>query len=129
MFMICIETPELYHIVPYVSNTLNERCNFYDIYNIKMNNPTEFSNLHRTLLKYNWSKCVYNTKSFDDNTGKEKFNELNKKRIDKGQKIYVKNRLDLIKKYVMLPVWEPIQFCLGLNTVNFYDRCLHDGKK
>jgi len=127
--MISTETPDLFSMTPFVLKILNERCNFYDILNTKLNSPKEFNDIHKTLLKYNWSKWVYNYKTNDDKTGEVKYVELVKKRIEKNQKIFIMSRLDLIKKYIIIPVWEPIQFCLGLNIVNYYDRCVPNSKK
>ena len=128
MFIISVDNPELHSMTPYVLKNLNEKCNFYDLFNDKLNSPSEFAECHKIVLKYNWSKWVYNLKTYDDKTGELKFVENTRKRIEKGQKIFVKSRLDLIKKNIIIPVWEPIQFCLGLNIINFYDRCLPNAK-
>ncbi len=115
-------------MVPFVLTLLYQKFNFYDVFKYKINTPIEFNEVHKIYNKYNWSKWVHNIKTFDKN-GTLRFTETTKKRVEKGQKIFIRPRIDLIKHYLIYPVWEPIQFCLGLNIMNYYDKCNPDAQK
>jgi hypothetical protein len=116
---ICFENQELSSMLPFIFKTISSSLYAYDIFNEKIENPDEFQDIHRKLLKHSWKKISFNTTSnFED---KKEMKENSKKRIDKESKLYVVNRLKSIKKYSLNSVWEPIQYNVYLNLMHFYN--------
>lgn len=113
----CFENQDISNMLPYIFKEINSRFNVYDIYNDKIDNPSHFNEVHKKLTKSNWKHISFHScLTTDDKTAMQ---ETNKKRIDKELKLFVTNRLEEIKKYSLSPLWEPIQYNLYLNYINY----------
>ena len=116
--MICIENPELNNIVPFLISNLLEKFNIYDILNSRLNSLEEFTIQHREIKRNDWKKIVFNTYSPNLIFNKTIF----KKRVEKGLKLGVKSRIDPLRPYLLLPVWENIQNNLLKQIIYFYTK-------
>jgi hypothetical protein len=116
---VCFENSELTNLLPFLFKEINAKFFVYDIYNEKIENPSDFQEIHKTLVKSNWKKISFNSLPMFIEDKKE-MKETSKKRIDKDFKLYVVNRLNDVKKYLLTPIWEPIQYNIYLNLLNFY---------
>jgi len=116
--MICIENPELYNIVPFLINDLLDKYNVYDILNSRLNSVEEFNTQHKEIKRNDWKKVIFNTCS-----NNLVFNKtIYKKRVEKGLKLSVKNRMNPLRPYLLLPVWENIQNNLLKPIIYFYTK-------
>lgn len=116
--MVCLENPDLNNIVPFLMNDLLEKYNVYDILNVKLNNIEEFMNQHKEIKRYDWKKIIFNTYSQNLVFNKT----IYKKRVEKGQKLLVKNRINSLKSHLLIPVWENIQNNLLKQIITFYSK-------
>jgi len=116
--MICIENPELYKIVPFLINDLLDKYNVYDILNSRLNSVEEFMTQHKEIKRNDWKKIVFNT--YSNNLV---FNKtIYKKRVEKGLKLAVKSRMNPLRPYFLLPVWENIQNNLLKQIIYFFTK-------
>ena len=115
---ICLENPDLTNIVPFVINELQDKYNVYDILKMKLNSAEEFLIHHKELKRNDWKKISFNTYS----QNMVFIKTIYKKRVDKGHKLIVKNRLNTLRPYILLPVWENIQNYLIKQIIFFYSK-------
>jgi len=115
-----------------------------NIFDDKLENLDQFNKIHKTIIKSNYkdigfysslkcfenefsensiknyTKCynfIYNTENIPIN-----FNENNRKRIDKDNKLIVLKRKNLYKKYDLFKKWSVIQNNILKNFINFYQK-------
>ena len=123
--MTALENNDLLNIVPYVFSEILDKYNVYDTLNVRINNLEEFLNYHREIKRYDWKKICFNTYTPNNVFIKTIF----KKRVDKGQKLSVKNRINSLKGHILLPIWENIQNNLYKNVIQFYSKANFDLKR
>ena len=116
--MICFENPDLYNIVPFILNDLLDKYNVYDVLNLRINTQEDFIAHHKEVKRYNWKKISFNCYSPNMQFVKTIF----KKRVEKGQKLVVKNRTNSLKQFLLSPVWENIQNNLYKQIITFYTK-------
>ena len=114
--MICLENPDLINIIPFVLNELLDKYNVYDILNVKLNSAEDFMNQHKELKRYDWKKISFNTYSQNFTFIKT----IYKKRVEKGHKLVVKNRINVLRPFLLIPVWENIQNYLYKQIISFH---------
>jgi hypothetical protein len=117
-FVICLDNPELQNIVPFILNELVEKYHVYDILNVKINSFDEFLKHHKEVKRFDWKKNSFETYTQNNTFVKTIF----KKRVEKGNKLVVKNRISNLRPFILTPVWENIQNNLYKSIVNFYSK-------
>jgi hypothetical protein len=106
-------------MLPVIFNELKKTLFVYDIYNEKIENPDQFDICHKKIIRSKWKRIVPYVMSANEED-KNNAQESNKKRIDKEYKLYIKKRTSEISHLLIDPVWEPLQYNLFLNIINFY---------
>jgi hypothetical protein len=115
---LCFENPDLLNLLPFLFKEISSKFFVYDIYNEKIENPEVFKDIHKRLTKSYWNKNAYYAVPLSED--KKDMKETNKKRIDKEFRLFVKNRLGGVERYMLNSIWEPIQYNLYLNLYNYY---------
>jgi hypothetical protein len=115
---ICFENTELVNMLPFLFKEITPKLYVYDIFNEKIENPEMFLNIHKKIAKSLWKKHAYF--AVPQNQDKSEMKETNKKRVDREFKLYVVNRVEGVKNFLLNSIWEPIQYNLYMNLCNFY---------
>ena len=105
-------------MTPFLFNELFDKYNVYDILNTRLNTIEDFLNQHKEIKRYDWKKLIFNTHSQNLDFVKT----IYKKRVEKGHKLFVKNRINSLRPHLLLPVWENIQNNLYKQIINFYTK-------
>jgi hypothetical protein len=115
---LCFENRELLNMLPFLFKEITPKLYVYDIFNEKIENPQMFMEIHKKITKSLWKKHSYFAVA--QNEDKSEMKETSKKRVDKEFKLYVVNRIQGVKNFLLNSIWEPIQYNLYMNLCNFY---------
>lgn len=115
---LCFENRELVNMLPFLFKEIIPKLYVYDIFNEKIENPLMFMDIHKKITKSLWKKHSYFAVAHNED--KSEMKETSKKRVDKELKLYVVNRIQGVKNFLLNSIWEPIQYNLYMNLCNFY---------
>lgn len=115
---VCLSNEDLHTMVPYMIKELTTRFDIYDIADDLIQSQKDFIAIHKKYIRSTWKPIqTFVCLTHED---KSKKKEINKKRLDGSLQLYICNICNSIKKYALIPYWEPMQFAIYEQLINYF---------